>query len=149
MGAPIAAINLFQVDLDKPWNYFWYFYEKAFAPPFPLKTVQWSNAPVMPPLFDVPDFDSTLFWVWVDFLNKTNSSSSSHYHSCLVYVNKRNISVSFRMQRKITNYQQITIWFVFINQTSKESFGVLYAGWMRGIISLEISVNISWDFLAK
>ena len=27
--------NLFQVDLDKPWNYLWHFYKKAPPPPLP------------------------------------------------------------------------------------------------------------------
>jgi len=31
----ISAINLFQVDRDKPWNYLWYCYEKAPTPPLP------------------------------------------------------------------------------------------------------------------
>jgi len=32
----IAAINLFQFNLDKPWNCLWYFYKRAPPPPLPL-----------------------------------------------------------------------------------------------------------------
>jgi len=32
MGARIAAINLFEVDLDKPKNYLWFFYERYLRP---------------------------------------------------------------------------------------------------------------------
>jgi len=35
LGARIAAINLLQCDLDKPWHYLWYSYEKAPLPPLP------------------------------------------------------------------------------------------------------------------
>jgi len=35
LGAWIAAINLFPVDLDQPWNYLWYCYEKAPSPRLP------------------------------------------------------------------------------------------------------------------
>jgi len=35
MSARIAAINLFQVDLDKSWNYLWYCYARGFVPPLP------------------------------------------------------------------------------------------------------------------
>jgi len=70
LGARMSAINLFQVDFNKPWNYLWYLCKKALAPPFSLKKVQWDNAPVMPPLFDVPDFDSTLFGYELPFNTK-------------------------------------------------------------------------------
>jgi len=33
--ARITAMNLFQVDLDKSWNYLWYCYVRALVPPFP------------------------------------------------------------------------------------------------------------------
>jgi len=32
-GCPNSCNKLFQVDLDKPWNYLWYCYEKAPPPP--------------------------------------------------------------------------------------------------------------------
>ena len=42
------AIHLFQVDLDKPWNYLWYRSEKASPPSFPpFWKVRGGNAPVM------------------------------------------------------------------------------------------------------
>jgi len=36
LGARNVAMNLFQVDLDKPWNYPWHSWEKAPPPPLPL-----------------------------------------------------------------------------------------------------------------
>ena len=33
--ASLAAINLFQVDLDKSWNYLWYCFVRAPVPPLP------------------------------------------------------------------------------------------------------------------
>jgi len=33
MCARIAAINLFEVDLDNSWNYLWYYYLRAPMPP--------------------------------------------------------------------------------------------------------------------
>jgi len=33
VGARIAATNLFQVDLDKSWNYLWYCYKKGTSTP--------------------------------------------------------------------------------------------------------------------
>jgi len=36
LGARIAATNLFQVDLDKPYNYLWLCYENAPRPPLPF-----------------------------------------------------------------------------------------------------------------
>jgi len=42
LGAWIAVINLFHVNLDKPWNYQWYCYEKA--PPPPLLPIERAKA---------------------------------------------------------------------------------------------------------
>ena len=36
LGVRKAAINMFQVDLDKPWNYQWYSHIKAPPPPLPF-----------------------------------------------------------------------------------------------------------------
>jgi len=55
MGARIAAVNLFQVDLDKPRNYRWCCYKKAPPPPFhPFWKIRGGNAPAMPPFSGVP-----------------------------------------------------------------------------------------------
>ena len=48
----MAAINLFQFDLDKPWNYLWIFYKKAPPPPYPPLM---KGQGEMRPLSDVPD----------------------------------------------------------------------------------------------
>jgi len=36
VSARTAAINLFQADLDKPWDQLWYFYVKALRPRCPF-----------------------------------------------------------------------------------------------------------------
>ena len=54
MCARIAAINLFQVDLDKPWNYLWYCCETTPPTPFPPFERSGGQCPVMHPLSDVP-----------------------------------------------------------------------------------------------
>jgi len=41
LSAQIGAINLSQVDLDKPWYNQWYWYEKA--PPSPLRPFERSE----------------------------------------------------------------------------------------------------------
>ena len=33
LGAQIAVINLFQFDLDKPWNYLWFLFQKGTSAP--------------------------------------------------------------------------------------------------------------------
>jgi len=54
LGARIAAINLFLVDLDKPWNDLWYGYKKAPPPPLhPFWKSRGGNAPAMPPVSGV------------------------------------------------------------------------------------------------
>jgi len=55
LGARIAAINLFQVDLDKQWNYVWHCYEKAPPPRLhPFWKGRGDNPPTMPPFSNVP-----------------------------------------------------------------------------------------------
>ena len=50
LGARIAAMNLFQFDLDKPWNYLWYFHiKKNLRPRCPLMNGR-GEYPVMHPL---------------------------------------------------------------------------------------------------
>jgi len=53
LGPRIAAINLFQVNLYKPWNDLWYCYEKAPLLPLPPYERVGGNAPVIPTLSGV------------------------------------------------------------------------------------------------
>ena len=77
MFARMAAINLFQVDLDESWYYLLYCYVRAtvprrFPPPFKWRG---SGAPIMHPLSGVPAFlmlDQTTY--------KTSLASLQQYH---------------------------------------------------------------------
>jgi len=54
-GCSNSCINLLQVDLDKPWNYLWYCYEKTPPPPLPaFWKGRGGNGPAMPPFCGVP-----------------------------------------------------------------------------------------------
>ena len=45
----MAAINLFQIDLEKPWNYLQHCYEKVAPLPFPRFEQAGGKCPIMPP----------------------------------------------------------------------------------------------------
>ena len=64
-----AAINLFQFDFHKPWNYLLYFYKKAPPPPLPPYERAEDNAPAMPPFSGVPGDHSTAM---ICFVQKCN-----------------------------------------------------------------------------
>ena len=50
-GTRIAAINLFQVDIDKPWNYLWYTIMKRYLHP---RSLPFERAGTLAPLSGVP-----------------------------------------------------------------------------------------------
>jgi len=56
MRAQLAAMNLFQVDLDKSWNCLWYCYVRAPVPPLPSLSKGMGSVPVMHPRSRVPDY---------------------------------------------------------------------------------------------
>ena len=73
MGARIAAIDLFEVDVNKPWNYLGHCYEKAPSLPLPhFWKGRGGNAPAMPP---VSGASCTLFY--------TSGSWPFFYHASL------------------------------------------------------------------
>ena len=53
--APIASIGLFQVDIDKSWNYLWYCYVKDTCAPVAPPQRSGGSAPVMHPRSGVPE----------------------------------------------------------------------------------------------
>jgi len=71
----MRAINLFQFDLDKRWNYLWYFHKMT--PPGPFLPIK--GQVEMHPLSDVPDFHPKGNWYYAmnpsDFTDSTVATS--------------------------------------------------------------------------
>ena len=91
VGARIAAVNLFQVDLDKAWDSLRYCYEKA--PPPPLLCI-W-NAPVMPTLSGVPARN----WWWPAYFKQCSKTICrlmiDSFYENIIHIQTSSLSVHY------------------------------------------------------
>ena len=131
MYARIAAVNFFQIDLDKSWNYLWYCYARAPVPPLPpLSKVKGGSAPVMHPHSGVPALSSheqlpVKSWRIVRTILHSKASASLAFQSHRKVLNHKELSLGCSVT--VINGAKIYIRFVvYGSQVIKKCYSSLF-----------------------